>query len=57
MNKETNNYIKPNMCSLTGAHGKAIIMEIYNSKAPNMDDVKKEADNCMKKIMEIRGNG
>ena len=57
MDKTTVNYKKPNMCNLTGTYGKAIIMEIYNSKAPKMDDLKKNADDCIKKIMAMRKNG
>lgn len=47
-------YIKPNMNNLKGRRGKAVLSEIRNAKAPKMDDVRKDADACMKRLLATR---
>ena len=49
-------YVKPNMMNLKGKKGKAILAEIRSMKATPMDDVRKDADECMKRILARRKN-
>lgn len=49
-------YIKPNMTNLKGRRGKAILSEIRNMKAKPMDDVRREADACIDRILARRTN-
>ena len=49
-------YVKPNMTNLKGKKGKAVLAEIRSMRATSMDDVRKEADECMKRILAKREN-
>lgn len=53
---QKNKYVKPNMTNLKGKKGRAVLAEIRNMKATPMDDVRKDADECMKRIIERRKN-
>ena len=52
----TARYVKPNMTNLKGKKGKAILAEIRNMKAKPMDDIRREADECMSNILARRQN-
>lgn len=47
-------YIKPNMTNLKGKKGKAILAEIRSMKAKPMDDIRRDADACMNRILARR---
>lgn len=47
-------YTRPNMNNLKGRHGRAILNEIRSMKTPRMDDVRQEANECMRRILEDR---
>ena len=49
-------YAKPNMTNLKGKKGKAVLKEIRNMRATPMDDVKREADECIARILARRQN-
>lgn len=49
-------YTKPNMTNLKGKRGKAILAEIRSMKARPMDDIRRDADACMKRILARRQN-
>ena len=53
---QTVRYVKPNMTCLKGKKGRAILAEIRSMKATPMDDVQKDADECMKRILARRKN-
>ena len=44
------------MMNLKGKKGRAILAEIRSMKATPMDDVQKDADDCMKRILAKRKN-
>ena len=47
-------YVKPNMTNLKGRKGKAILAEIRSMKAKPMDDIRRDADACMNRILARR---
>ena len=47
-------YVKPNMTNLKGKKGRAILAEIRNMKAKPMDDIRRDADACMNRILAGR---
>ena len=47
-------YIKPSMTNLKGKKGKAILAEIRSMDAKPLDDIRREADECMKRILARR---
>ena len=49
-------YIKPSMTNLKGKKGKAILAEIRSMDAKPLDDIRREADECMKRILARRKN-
>lgn len=49
-------YFKPNMNNLKGKLGRSILDEIRTAKKPNLDHVKKEADECIERILARRTN-
>lgn len=49
-------YMKPNMTNLKGKKGRAIIEEIRNAEIKSMDDIKRDADACMNRILARRNN-
>lgn len=49
-------YSKPNMTSLKGKRGRAILTEIRSMKARPTDDIRNEADACMNRILARRKN-
>lgn len=49
-------YVKPNMTNLKGKKGKAILAEIRSMKAKPMDDIRRDADACMSRILARRQN-
>lgn len=50
-------YLKPNMNNLKGKKGRAIMDEIRKLKPASHDTVRKEADECMERILAKRKNG
>lgn len=50
-------YVKPNITNLKGRRGRAILAEIRNMKAKPMDDIRRDADACMDRILARRNNG
>ena len=54
LEKKPTYYIRPNMNNLKGSHGRAILNEIRSMEAPLMEDVRKEADECMQRITQNR---
>lgn len=52
----TINYVKPNMTNLKGKKGRAVLAEIRNAKSRPMDDIKRDADACMNRILARRKN-
>ena len=49
-------YIKPNMTNLKGKKGRAILAEIRSMDAKPLDNIRREADECMKRILARRKN-
>lgn len=49
-------YVKPNITNLKGKRGRAILAEIRNMKAKPMDDIRRDADACMERILARRNN-
>ncbi len=47
-------YYKPNINNLNGKVGRAVLAEIRSAKKPDWDAVKKEADECMARILARR---
>mgnify|MGYP003305310819 CR=1 FL=1 len=47
-------YVKPNMTNLKGKKGRAILAEIRRMKAVPLDDVRKDADECIERILVRR---
>lgn len=47
---------KPNMNNLKGKVGKSVLQQIRTSKKPSLDSVKKEADECIARILANRKN-
>lgn len=47
---------KPNMNNLKGKVGKSVLEQIRSSKKPSLDSVKKEADECIARILANREN-
>lgn len=47
-------YRKPNMTNLRGEKGRAILAEIRSMEAKPMDDIRRDADACMNRILERR---
>lgn len=47
-------YRKPNMNNLKGKLGKSILAEIRATKKPDLEHVKKEADECIERILARR---
>ena len=50
-------YQKPNMTNLKGKKGKAILAEIRSMKSRPIDDIRRDADACMNRILARRENG
>lgn len=49
-------YYRPNMNNLKGKVGRAVLEEIRSAKEPDWDSVKKEADECLARILARRSN-
>lgn len=49
-------YYKPNMNNLKGKVGRAVLAEIRSAKKPDWDSVKREADECMARILARRND-
>ena len=47
-------YLKLNITNLKRKKGRAILTEMRSMKATPMDDVQKDADECMKRILTRR---
>ena len=47
-------YRKLNMTNLRGEKGRAILAEIRSMEAKPMDDIRRDADACMNRILERR---
>lgn len=54
--KEKHSYHKPNMNNLKGKKGKAVLANIREMKATSLEDVRKAADECIKRILDRRRN-
>ena len=50
-------YLKPNMTNLPAKLGRAVFNEILNSPKPDMEELRKKADEIRNRIREAKENG